>query len=68
VSSVDSDNGGMPGMLASGTALLRRLNEDTVIVTGLGPIATYADLKRYGEVVTARSDSNRRRTVSFAHA
>lgn len=49
---VDSDNGGsLPGMLASCTALLERLNEDTVIVPGHGPIATYADLERYVDML-----------------
>ncbi|MCH5377663.1 MAG: MBL fold metallo-hydrolase [Planctomycetes bacterium] len=45
---IDSGNGGsLSGMLAYCEALLDRIDEDTVIVPGHGPIATYADLERY---------------------
>ncbi len=45
---IDSDNGGsLSGMRAYCEALLLLIDEETVVVPGHGPIATYADLERF---------------------
>ncbi len=54
---VDVDNGGsIDGLIAFCRAVLAELNEDAVVIPGHGPIATYADLARFTEMLAAVRD------------
>ncbi len=45
---VDADNGGgLDGIILFCEAVLNEIREDTVVIPGHGPIATYADLEEY---------------------
>jgi len=45
---IDSDNGGgIDGMIQMCEAVLKEIREDTVVIPGHGPLATYADLAEY---------------------
>ncbi len=45
---VDADNGGgLDGIILFCEAVLNEIQEDTVVIPGHGPIATYADLEEY---------------------
>ncbi len=45
---IDADNGGdLDGIILFCEAILREINEDTVVIPGHGPVGTYADLTQY---------------------
>jgi glyoxylase-like metal-dependent hydrolase (beta-lactamase superfamily II) len=45
---IDADNGGsLSGIIAFSEAVLRELNEDTVVIPGHGPVTDYAELADY---------------------
>jgi glyoxylase-like metal-dependent hydrolase (beta-lactamase superfamily II) len=45
---IDADNGGgLDGVVAFGGAILNEINENTIVIPGHGPVATYADLEEY---------------------
>jgi glyoxylase-like metal-dependent hydrolase (beta-lactamase superfamily II) len=45
---IDADNGGsLEGIIEFCTQVLQRIDEDTRVVPGHGPLATYADMEEY---------------------
>ncbi len=49
---IDSENGGgLAGMVAFCRAVLKEVNEDTVVIPGHGPIASYAELLAYTDML-----------------
>ena len=54
---VDVNNGGdIDGLIAFCRGVLAELNEDAVVIPGHGPIATYADLARFTEMLQSVRD------------
>ena len=54
---IDADNGGsLNGVIEFSSRVLERIDERTIVVPGHGPIATYADLEAYVEMLTAVRD------------
>jgi len=54
---IDADNGGrLTGMIEFCRRVLERIDERTVVVPGHGPLATYADLVAYVEMLSAVRD------------
>src|SRR5690606_1480093 len=54
---VDVNNGGdIDGLIAFCRGVLAELNDDAVVIPGHGPIATYADLARFTEMLQAVRD------------
>jgi glyoxylase-like metal-dependent hydrolase (beta-lactamase superfamily II) len=54
---IDADNGGdVDGVIRFCEAVLMHINEETVVVPGHGPVATYADLRDYVEMVRVLRD------------
>ncbi|HEX6994203.1 MAG TPA: MBL fold metallo-hydrolase [Gammaproteobacteria bacterium] len=54
---IDADNGGsLDGVIEFTSRVLERIDERTVVVPGHGPIATYADLVAYVEMLSAVRD------------
>lgn len=54
---IDSDNGGdIDGMITFCRAALAELNEDAIVIPGHGPIATYAELAKYTEMLQSVRD------------
>ncbi len=50
---IDADNGGeLDGIIRFCEAVLEEIDEDTVVVPGHGPVATYADMEAYVEMLT----------------
>jgi glyoxylase-like metal-dependent hydrolase (beta-lactamase superfamily II) len=54
---VDTDNGGdIDGMITFCRAVLAESNEDTIVIPGHGPITTYADLRKFTEMMQSVRD------------
>ena len=54
---IDADNGGsLDGVIEFSSRVLERIDDRTVVVPGHGPIATYADLKAYVDMLSAVRD------------
>ncbi len=54
---VDADNGGsLDGVILFCEAVLNEITDDTVVIPGHGPLATYADLKGYTEMLRTIRD------------
>ena len=54
---IDADNGGtLDGVIAFCSAVLERIDADTTVVPGHGPVATYADMEAYVEMLSAVRD------------
>ena len=55
---IDADNGGdIDGMIAFCRAVLAELDEDSIVIPGHGPVATYADLARFAEMLASVRDA-----------
>ncbi len=54
---IDADNGGsLDGIIEFCTAVLKEIDEDTVVVPGHGPVATYKDMEEYVAMLTTIRD------------
>lgn len=54
---IDADNGGhVDGVIRFCEAVLMQIDEDTIVVPGHGPVATYADLRSYVSMVRTVRD------------
>jgi cyclase len=54
---VDAANGGdLDGMIAFCRAVMTELDEDSVVIPGHGPVATYADLARFTQMLQSVRD------------